>query len=173
MRCSVVRRLLRLRFVFVHCPSSASTSCLPTTDDVAIVWRSFGCMWAKLAGSVHPKPKLSEESEVCHCPHLGSLARLDSFLPLLPHLFRAREVITLLKSVFTPQQLIGEERGVLEDNVSLSVAAKFRTSNLRNTFHRQRGNKLRHLVPHLACKCLVNCVNVSTPHCSSESSHNS
>jgi len=41
--------------------------------------------------------------------------------------------------MFTAQQLVGEERGVLEDNIGLSVAARFRANNLENKFHAPLG----------------------------------
>jgi hypothetical protein len=75
--------------------------------------------------------------------------------------------------MFTPQQLIGEERGVLEDDISLSVAAKSsEPATFATNFIDNARIELRHLVSHLACKCIVNYVNVSTPLCCSESSHN-
>ena len=68
------------------------------------------------------------------CPHLRSLTQL--VLTIVPSSASCERCFSLLKSMFTTQQLVGEVRGVLEDNIGLSIAAKFRSNNLKNAFHR-------------------------------------
>lgn len=68
------------------------------------------------------------------CPHLRKLVQL--ILTIVPSSACCERCFSLLKHMFTTQQLIGEQRGVLEDNIGLSVAAKFKANNLANAFHR-------------------------------------
>lgn len=71
------------------------------------------------------------------CPHLRSLVQL--VLTVVPSSASCERCFSLLKSMFTAQQLVGEERGVLEDSISLSVATRFRANNLENKFHASLG----------------------------------
>jgi hypothetical protein len=71
------------------------------------------------------------------CPHLRSLVQL--VLTVVPSSASCERCFSLLKSMFTAQQLVGEERGVLEDSISLSVATRFRDNNLANKFHAPHG----------------------------------
>jgi hypothetical protein len=67
------------------------------------------------------------------CPHLRRLVQL--VLTIVPSSAACERCFSLLKSMFTAQQLVGEERGALEDSIALSVAARFILNNLENKFH--------------------------------------
>ena len=69
----------------------------------------------------------------CRCPNLRRLAQL--VLSIAPSSAAAERSFSLLKAYFTPQQLIGEHRGALEDYIELMVAESFATNNKRNSFH--------------------------------------
>ena len=67
------------------------------------------------------------------CPHLRKLVQLA--LTIVPSSAACERCFSLLKSMFTTQQLVGDDRGALEDGIGLSVAARFRENNITNTFH--------------------------------------
>ena len=69
----------------------------------------------------------------CRCPNLRRLAQL--VLSIAPSSAAAERSFSMLKAYFTPQQLIGEHRGALEDYIELMVAESFATNNKRNSFH--------------------------------------
>ncbi len=72
--------------------------------------------------------------DIGECPHLRKLVQL--ILTIVPSSASCERCFSLLKHMFTNQQLMGDHRGVLEDNIGLSVASKFRANNLANSFHR-------------------------------------
>jgi hypothetical protein len=69
------------------------------------------------------------------CPHLRRLVQLA--LTIVPSSAACERCFSLLKSMFTTQQLVGNDRGALEDGIGLSVAARFRANNIANTFHNE------------------------------------
>jgi hypothetical protein len=67
------------------------------------------------------------------CPLLRKLVQLA--LTIVPSSAACERCFSLLKSMFTTQQLVGNDRGALEDGIGLSVASRFRENNIANTFH--------------------------------------
>ena len=67
------------------------------------------------------------------CPHLRRLAQLT--LSVAPSSAAAERCFSLLKAYFEAQQLVGDQRGALEDYIEQMIAMNFEESNKKNAFH--------------------------------------
>ncbi len=66
-------------------------------------------------------------------PHLRRLVQLA--MTITPSSAAAERCFSFLKVAFDRQQLVGEERGALDDYAGLSVAEQFKQGNVANKFH--------------------------------------
>jgi hypothetical protein len=67
------------------------------------------------------------------CPHLRRLAQLT--LSVSPSSAASERCFSLLKAYFDAQQLIGNQRGALEDYIEQMIAMNFEENNKKNAFH--------------------------------------
>ncbi len=66
-------------------------------------------------------------------PHLRRLVQLA--MTITPSSAAAERCFSFLKLAFDRQQLVGEERGALDDYAALSIMEQFKQGNLANKFH--------------------------------------
>ncbi len=67
------------------------------------------------------------------CPKLRHLAQF--VLSITPSSAAAERCFSLLKAYFDSQQLVGDQRGALQDYIEIMIATAFATNNKKNDFH--------------------------------------